>query len=409
MVHFDRARLGFRQRAPAGVAVTLGIGLLVLAWMTDKQWLIVHFPPDYFPPYRWIENGVHAVRIVLAMVGISLVFLFPRQIGLVLGRSTTGKWLLPTAGTIMAVFLALVVAELILQSSGWQSVNSGEMKREPLRLHDRVLGWTLQPSHTGYLVTGGRRIEYANDIFGYREPSQETKPDFARPTIVLAGESVMGGFGLNWDETIAAQVSRLMNVQTVDLSVGGYATDQIYLRLNRELRRFDRPVAVVILFSPMLFRRNMDDFRPHLGPDLVLRPPLDRSKLMDMARWAIPYRSADETDRAILTTRAILTSTARLAKSRGAIPIVLVPQFVPENPVERLIRSRVLGHIDLPVLSVPLDSSWRLPGDWHPNARAARVMAFAISSRLRSLAPNKPDLAASTSRGGKDNLISSSE
>jgi hypothetical protein len=198
----------------------------------------------------------------------------------------------------------------------------------------------------------------------------------------------------------------MLKTQTVDLSVGGYATDQIYLRLKRELPRFKRPVAVVILFSPMLFRRNTEDFRPHLGSDLVLRPAVHRSKLMDMARWAIPYRSDEETDRAVSTTRAILSSTVRLAKSRGAVPIILVPQFEPENPAERLIRSRVLGNIDLPVLFVPLDRRWRIPGDWHPNAHAARVMALAISDRLRCLGERRCDPLSSTSSSGIGGIIS---
>ena len=377
-------------------AVIFGIGLLACSWMMNEQWLIIHFPPDYFPPYNSIENAVHGVRIVLAIAGISLIFLVRRQAGALLVWTASGTRPLTIAAIVLAVILALAVAEFILRSSGWQSVNFGEIKREPLRLHDPTLAWTLQPSHTGYLVTGGRRIEYANDVFGYREPNQETKPDFARPTIVLAGESVMGGFGLNWDESIAGQVNHLTGTQTVDLSVGGYATDQIYLRLKRELRRFQRPVAIVILFSPMLFRRNTEDFRPHLGPDLVLRPAVHRSKLMDLARWAIPYRSVKETDRAILTTREILSATVRLAKARGALPIVLVPQFLPEQPAERLIRSRVLENIDLPVLSVPLDGRWHLAGDWHPNARAAKTMALAISSRLRPFTVSRDSFISST-------------
>jgi hypothetical protein len=166
------------------------------------------------------------------------------------------------------------------------------------------------------------------------------------------------------------------------MSVGGYATDQTYLRLKSELRRFQKPVAVVFLFSPMLFRRNGENGRPHLDPDLVLRPTVERPKLMEIARWAIPYRSVEETNRAIDTTRSILGSVVRLAKSRGAVPIIFVPQFEPEIPAERNIRERVLGNIDLPVVSVALDRNWRLPNDWHPDAQASRVMAAAIARDL---------------------------
>ena len=371
--------------ATEGVAVVLGIGLLVLAWMMDEQWLVMHFPPDYFPPFSWINNVVQAVRVFLVAAGAGMVFFVRRKAGLIVGRAATGKWILPAAAMIAAIVLALGAAEFILRSSGWQSVLAGDMVREPARLRDPVLGWIQEPSHTGYLVTGGRRISYASDVFGFREPNRYSAPDFSRPTILLAGESVMGGFGLKWDESISAQLSRLMKIQTADLSVGGYATDQTYLRLNAELPRFHRPVAIVFLFSPMLFRRNGEDGRPHLNPDLVLQPAVERSKLMEIARWAIPYRSEDETDRAVYTTREILGSVVRLAKSRGAIPIILVPQFVPENRAERQIRLRVLGDIDLPVIRVALDRHWRLPHDWHPNPHAAHLMAVAIARYLQPL------------------------
>ena len=385
MVHAVPSR---RQACRIGLEaaiVLVGIALLACAWAMDEQWLATHFPPDYSPPYSLIRDLVQMARIVLAVAGIGVIFLVRGKAGLILERGVSGTRLLLVAAVILAIILALGAADLVLGSSEWGSVEPRHRLGEPLRKRDPMLGWVLMPSHTGYLVTGGRRIRYSNDAFGYREPDQNHAPDFARPTIVLAGESVMGGFGLQWDESIAGQLAPLMKTQVVDLSVGGYATDQIYLRLKSELRRFRQPVAVVMLFSPMLFRRNGEDGRPHLGPDLVWHPAVGRSKLAALARWAIPYRSVEETDRSIHTTRAILKAFVSLAKSRGAIPVVLVPQFVPENPAEQQIRLRVLGNIDLPVVSVSLDQHWRVPQDWHPNAHAAQVIATAIARRLGPL------------------------
>ena len=82
----------------------------------------------------------------------------------------------------------------------------------------------------------------------------------------------MVGEGLNWDETIPAQVGALMDVQSANLAVHGYATDQSYLRVESELPRFRRPVALVTLFMTALLGRNLDDNRPHLGPGLVWLP-----------------------------------------------------------------------------------------------------------------------------------------
>ena len=91
-------------------------------------------------------------------------------------------------------------------------------------------------------------------------PNEPVDP--ARTTILFAGESVMLGEGLNWDETIPAQVGALMEVQSANLAVHGYATDKSYLRVESELPRFQRPVALVTLFMTALLGRNLVDQAP---------------------------------------------------------------------------------------------------------------------------------------------------
>jgi hypothetical protein len=62
--------------------------------------------------------------------------------------------------------------------------------------------------------------------------------------------------------------------------------------------------------------------------------------------------------------------------------VIVVPQFAPETPAERDLRRRILDDSGLPVVRVELDASWRIAGDGHPDARAARAMAIAVSERL---------------------------
>jgi len=47
------------------------------------------------------------------------------------------------------------------------------------------------------------------------------------------------------------------------------------------------------------------------------------------------------------------------------------------------LRRRILDNASIPYVLVEIDSSWRLPWDRHPNARAARAIATAIESELR--------------------------
>jgi hypothetical protein len=141
-------------------------------------------------------------------------------------------------------------------------------------------------------------------------------------------------------------------------------------------------VAVVSLFSPGLFDRNLDDDRPHLTPDLVWMPAKPRWRLAMIASWLVPYRSDEAIERGVATTRAVLRATVDLAYTRGAAAIIAVPQFTPEDPTEKVLRLRILDQTGMPYVLVELDPAWRLPIDRHPDARAARSIAVAVADRL---------------------------
>jgi hypothetical protein len=84
----------------------------------------------------------------------------------------------------------------------------------------------------------------------------------------------------------------------------------------------------------------------------------------------------------VAVTKAVLRATVDLAQSRGAVALVVIPQFGPEDPTEQALRRRVIAD-DVPCVLVTLNADWRLPWDRHPNARAAHVIAGAIAARLR--------------------------
>jgi hypothetical protein len=211
--------------------------------------------------------------------------------------------------------------------------------------------------------------------------------DPARPTILFTGESVMAGEGLHWEETIPAQVGGLLGLQSANLAVHGYATDQSYLRLEADLPRFRRPMAVVSLFMTALFGRNMDDDRPHLAlasaGGLIWKPGVEHGRLESLATLIVPYRRDATVERGVALTRDVLRATAALARTRGAVPLIIVPQFNREDSAERRLRRRVLDDAGLPYVFVEFEADWRLPGDLHPNAPTARTIAVAIADQLR--------------------------
>jgi hypothetical protein len=200
---------------------------------------------------------------------------------------------------------------------------------------------------------------------------------------LFTGESMMVGEGLTWDETIPAQVSALLGIPGADVAVSGFASDQAYLKLQSDLPRFRHPLAVVSLFMPAIFDRNIDDDRPHLGPGLVWLPPEPRWRLARIAQFLLPYRDKDTIERGIGVTREVLQATIDLARARGAVPLIIVLQFAPEESVERELRRRILDEGGLPYVYVELDSGWRIPGNGHPDQRATRAIAVAIADKLR--------------------------
>jgi hypothetical protein len=359
------------------VIVSVSATLVIGAIAANQRWLDHHFLPSFFVPRPWYVAIQTSVRVMMAIVGTwLLLFTRPR-----VGRFAAQSPALACAVLIAAV-LAPLASELALRNSTLRATEWLVHDEEPRRQPDARLGWTFVPARTGQNSIGGRVLDYAFDASGYRVRSAAEPVDPERPTILFTGESVMFGEGLTWDESVPAQVGAMMNVQSANLAVHGYGSDQAYLRLEKELPRFRQPIAVVSLFMTALFGRNLDSDRPHLGPGLVWLAPEHGSRLASIARLVVPYRDDQTVDRGIAVTREVFRATADLARSRGADALVVVPQFGREEQSEQALRRRIFDGSGIASVLIEIDAAWRLPWDRHPNARAARAIAAAIADRL---------------------------
>jgi hypothetical protein len=367
------------------VVVLIGTALLLCALAADHQWFDRHFLPSFVLSRRLYVLVASLARVVTAVLGVALAIVLRPRVGRLVGR-VPGRTLIADAGRILlAIVLALGTAELVLRRTFGHAAEERPGDEEPLRRRDQRLGWVFVPSRTGHEKNGGRVVEYAFDSEGYRVRRADQPVDPERSTVVFTGESVMAGYGLNWEETVPAQVEALLGTQCANLAVNGFATDQAYLRLLAELPRFRRPVAVITVFIPNLFDRNLDDDRPHLAPGLVWQPGVHQWRLAAIRDIMFPYRSSDAIERGISVTREVLRATVDLARAKRAVPLILVPEFSPEDPTEEVLRRRILDDAGLRYVWVKLDPSWHVPGDSHPDSRAAHTMAVAIAARLREL------------------------
>ena len=372
-------RKSFWARVIAETAVaSLGTALLTCALIANQRFLDRHFVPSFFLPRNWYVALQTSGRLAMAILGTWLALVARRRAGRFATRMPAGVFYI-----VAAVVLALGTSELVLSRVHLRPAEWLSAEDEPRRQPDPRLGWTWVPERTGHKNVGGRVIDYAIDPAGYRVSRIDEPVDPERPTILFTGESVMFGEGLTYAESIPAQVGAMMEVQTANLAVHGYGNDQAYLRLQRELPHFRRPVAVVSLFMTALFGRNLDQDRPHLGPGLVWLPAEQRSRLSSLAKLLVPYRADTTVERGVTVTREVLRASSELARAHGATLLLVVLQFGHEEQPEQILRRRILDDANIPYVFVDIDSSWRLPWDRHPNARAARAIATAIVSELR--------------------------
>jgi hypothetical protein len=261
-----------------------------------------------------------------------------------------------------------------------------------MSVDDERLGWAWRAESSRDVRQGGRLVHFEFDRHGDRAQSERFIEDPDAPTVLFAGESIVGGHGLQWNETMPALVGDALGVQAVDLGVDGYGSDQAFVRLTDALPRFHHIVAVVTLFFPALVERVSWRDRPRLsfvGDDPSVAPPhvgfWEDLRLTRLVRALSPL----EPDAVALTGRIFL-ETARHANEHGARALFVTPYFASGWPHgDRHLADELLANAGLTVIS----PNWQfeaLPDDEHPNAASTRRLAEAVVAALRA---SRPDLA----------------
>lgn len=399
------ASRAIRLAAEAAILL-LACAFILWAERADTAWFERHVMHSYLVPR---EHYAH--KIVLARVGCAALGLFLLLRGSKLFAGRIAGWLavpdrearearprLAAAGRVaLALFAATALCEGVLRHTE-RRLDRMRQENPPLELrlgaaHPRY-GWLPTPSLATVVPLAGRDIEYSFNARSVRTARPDDVIDPARPTVLFAGESIGVGHGLRYAETYAAQVGAMLGAQTVNLSVGGYACDQAYLRLADELPRYERPVAVVTLFLPALLDRTLRDNRPHLAladrGGLVLLPPAQglwaTLRLRRFLRNVVPYHSDSQNQAMLELVGAIFSETARLAREKGAAPLFLIPSLGAPRPLDDHPEAWIIHELfearKLPYVLVDLDPAWTLAHDGHPDPRAARRMAEAIVHTL---------------------------
>ncbi len=373
-----------------------GAYFLFLAARASDGWLLEHvvLPNWYLPPTTLV--GFQVVRAATAALGFLMLGLLAPRVGRwagTLGPKKLGALCLQTG---VASLLALVASEAVVRSwDGHQPLwRKGKLEFR-IGQPDERLGWTPIPSRSTVARSGtGKPVHYRIDAWGYRAANEQSTPDPSLPTLIVTGESIAFGHGLEYEETFAAVLGQRLGLQVANAAVAGYGSDQAYLRMVDALSRFQRPVAVLTVFMPLQLRRCLQDYRPRLvlrGDQLAWERPVvglwSRWRLRDLWVNELPYLSDRALSRAMATNAAIVRATGAAARARRAEPLFLIPSFGPPRALGEHAEARMVRELferqSEPYLLVDIERSHIMPEDWHPDAAAARQIAATVADVLR--------------------------
>jgi len=339
----------------------------------------------------------------------------------------TARVVLVNMAAIVAIF---TLAEVACRMFGIPYDGRWVPSESMLGRFDADQGWSYTPNRSWLLDFGDRRdIPYDFDASGIRVPSPDHVFRARQPAILFVGCSITFGQGLRYEETFAAQTGTLLGggIQAVNLGVQAYGTDQSLLALKRHAPRFDAR-AVVYTFLENRddghhVRNNNYDRRqlfPHarfIGtkplfrvgadgrPALARRPvlferfspgtPAGGTRHPGLFHWDYPHSwLADAIGLAwrrlsgapprgdVRLTRALLLEMQRYCRERG-IDFVVVRWRYEDDPE----MDGLFAGLDVPVIDTLRDAppDWEqmlIPGDGHPDERAAQRAAILISDYL---------------------------
>lgn len=348
------------------------------AVIADHAWFWRHVvvPAYYLPPPRWT---LPALRSVAAVTSGALLLCARAAFR----RATPGG----VARVLLAVALSVVASEMVLRAVERPEVETPHPRLEwQLGARDPRTGWAFIPGRSVLVKTPGsdRPVRYDIDSYGDRAPSVDFVEDPAAPTLLVAGESIATGHGLDWKDTFAAKLGAKLGLQVVNVAEGGYGSDQAFLRVQDALRRLRHPVALVETVLPVQLHRNIQDDRVRLvlrAGRLELAPAsASRLRLRELFVDQLPYLSDARLSASMELTRRILQETAQAARARGAKVLFVTPSFDSSHAAQPVLDALLAG---LPHVLIDVDPALLMPWDGHPDARGATLIADAIAAALR--------------------------
>jgi len=149
---------------------------------------------------------------------------------------------------VVSVVLVLVALEAVVRFLG------GEQPMQVTRLFqpDARLGWAPIPNLHAVARGSGQGILVATNSEGIRGPEFSPTPQPGVFRIILLGDSITFGFGVQQAETFAAQLEGLLErrkrIEVLNAGCYGYGLGQYLIRYERLAKRYRHDAALVCLY-----------------------------------------------------------------------------------------------------------------------------------------------------------------
>jgi len=150
---------------------------------------------------------------------------------------------------IIFTFITIACVEYFLS---WQkkTATSSEKMDEGFLLHDKQLGWKLQPNWQGKHSHKDFSVSYEINNQGFRK-YQSAPSEVDR--IAIIGDSFTFGIGVNKADTFANQLNLKMkdsnkSIQFTNYGVPGYSTDQEYLLTKNLVRQNNIKDTILVVY-----------------------------------------------------------------------------------------------------------------------------------------------------------------